>query len=314
MRIDVVVNTTARLHATNPGTLARMRDLSPGVAEVHPTASLAELAATARALADRGSDLVLLSGGDGTFMAGVTALARAFGEDKLPWIGLLPGGTVATVARNWGMRGDPVDLLRRILASRRDLRATPRPTLRVEATTAAGAEARIGFIFGAGLVARFFERYERDGARGYPAAAKIVARIFAESFWDGAYARSVLDPQPCSLEVDGRALAPRAWSLICAAVVRDLGMHMLVTYRAGEDPDRPHLVASPLPSRALGPRAGRVLAGRSIGGPGHFDDLISELVVRFPEAAPYVLDGDTLRAETIRLRAGPLLHVVELPG
>ncbi len=140
-----------------------------------------------------------------------------------------------------------------------------------------------------------------------------MARVFAESFWDGAYARRVLDPQPCTLEVDGRALPPRAWSLICAAVVRDLGMHMLVTYRAGEDPDRPHLVASPLPTRALGPRAARVLRGRSIGGLGHFDDLVGELVVRFPGPAPYVLDGDTLRAATIRLRAGPLIHVLEPP-
>jgi diacylglycerol kinase family enzyme len=310
MRIDVIVNTTARLHAARPRVLDRMAAVAGGAARVHPTASLDALDAAARSLAARGSDLVLLSGGDGTFMAGVTALARAFGEDRLPWIGLLPGGTVATVARNWGMRGDPLDLLGRILAARRDLRAVPRPTLRVEA----GSEARIGFIFGAGLVARFFELYERDGARGYAAAAKIVARVFAASFWDGAYARRVLDPQPCTLEVDGRPLAPEAWSLVCAAVVRDLGLHMIVTHRAGEDPDRPHVVASPLPSRALGPRAGRVLAGRPIGGPGHFDGLVGDLVVRFPSESPYVLDGDTLRAETIRVRAGPVLRVVEPPA
>ena len=128
-----------------------------------------------------------------------------------------------------------------------------------------------------------------------------MARVFAESFWDGAYARRVLDPQPCTLEVDGRALSPEAWSLICAAVVRDLGMHMLVTYRAGEDPDRPHLVASPLPSRALGPRVARVLGGRSIGGVSATSTTSwASLVVRLPGPAPYVLDWDTLRAETIR--------------
>jgi diacylglycerol kinase family enzyme len=309
MRIDVVVNANARLHATRPRLLDRMRTLCEGVATVHPTATLAELDATAREVAARGSDLVILSGGDGSYMAGVTALARAFGEERLPRIALVPGGTVSTVARNWGMAGEPAAVLGRLIRARHALRDVPRPTLRVR-----GDEARLGFIFGTGLVASFFDVYYAEGGRGYAGAARIVARIFAESFWNGALARRVLDPMPCTLEVDGRRLAPEAWSLVCAAVVRDLGIHMLVTYRAGEDPARPHLVASPLTSRALGPRAPLVLAGRRIGGADHFDDLMGELVVRFPSAAgAYVLDGEVLRAAEVRVSAGPVIRVVEAP-
>lgn len=325
MRIDVVVNANARLHATRPRLLDRMRRLCDGVATVHPTVTLAELEATARELAARGSDLVILSGGDGTYMASVTALARAFGEDRLPRIGLVPGGTVATVARNWGMAGEPAAVLGRLLRGRATLRDVTRPTLRVRGATGASAadaaEERLGFIFGTGLVASFFDVYYAEGARGYGGAARIVARIFAESFWDGALARRVLDPMPCTLEVDGRQLAPEAWSLVCAAVVRDLGLHMLVTYRAGEDPARPHLVASPLTSRSLGPRAPLVLAGRRIAGEGegHFDDLVGELVVRFQGGAgggggAYVLDGDVLHAAQVRVSAGPVIRVVEMPG
>jgi diacylglycerol kinase family enzyme len=278
MRIDVIVNTTARLYATRPHHLDRLRRAGAGAVLVHETATLAALAAAVSAIAARGSDLVVLSGGDGTFMAGVTALARAFGEERLPRLALLPGGTVATVARNWGMAGDPVALLERLLRHRHRLRFTSRPTLRVAETTAGVAgDERVGFIFGTGLVASFFDVYYAQGARGHAGAARIVARVFAESFWGGALARRVLDPLPCSIEVEGRRLAPDAWSLVCAAVVRDLGIHMLVTYRAGEDPGRPHLVASPLPSRRLGPRAPLVLAGRCIGGRGHFADLASRV-------------------------------------
>jgi hypothetical protein len=319
MRIDVVVNATARLHATRPRIEDRMRRLCEGVATVYPTRSLAELDAAALDIAARGSDLVLLSGGDGSFMAGVTALARAFGEDRLPRIGLVPGGTVATVARNWGMRGPPATVLARLLEGRGRLRAVARPTLRVRA----GGEERVGFIFGTGLVASFFDVYYADGARGYAGAARIVARIFAESFWGGPLARRVLDPMPCTIEVEGRVLAPRAWSLVCASVIQDLGIHMRVTYRGGEDPARPHLVASPLSSRALGPRAPLVLAGRRIGGEGHFDDLVRDFTVRFgapglspgglPYRGPYVLDGDVLRAAEVRVSAGPVLQVVTLP-
>ncbi|MFT3767693.1 MAG: diacylglycerol kinase family protein [Minicystis sp.] len=313
MRIDVIVNATARRFAARPGLLDRIRRLAAGAAAVHPTATLADLDEAARAIAARGSDLVLLTGGDGTFMAGVTALTRAFGEERLPRLGLVPGGTVATVARNWGSTGDPDVVLARLLRAPDRLDAIPRQTLRVRATRAGVEEERVGFIFGTGLVANFFDVYYADGARGYAGAARIVARIFAESFWDGPLARRVLDPMPCAIEVDGRRLDPSAWSLVCAAVIRDLGIHMHVTYRAGEDPRRVHLVASPLSSRALGPRAPLVLAGRSIGGPGHFDDLVGDFVVRFPEVGPYVLDGDVLRAEAVKVAAGPVIRVVVPP-
>jgi diacylglycerol kinase (ATP) len=318
MRIDVIVNTTARRYAADPRLVDRLRRVSNEgkyAAAVHETATLEALAATAGALAARGTDLVVLSGGDGTFMAGVTALARAFGEDRLPRLALLPGGTVATVARNWGMAGDPVALLERLLRDPDRLRFVARPTLRVSGVTGgASSGERLGFIFGTGLVASFFDEYYARGARGYAGAARIVGRIFAESFWGGPLARRVLDPLPCTIEVEGRRLGPEAWSLVCAAVVRDLGIHMLVTYRAGEDPARPHLVASPLPSSQLGPRAPLVLAGRSIGGRDHFDDLVRGFTVRFPPGGgPYVLDGDVLRTDEVRVAAGPAIHVAARP-
>jgi diacylglycerol kinase (ATP) len=314
MRIDVIVNTTARRHLGTPSLLRRMRRLCGGAVVVHPTANLAELDAAVRAVASRGTDLVVFSGGDGTFMAGMTALTRAFGDD-LPMLAFLPGGTVATLSRNWGTSGEPVALLRAIIDQRRGLVTVVRPTLRVSAELADRIEERTGFMFGTGLVARFFELYYEAGAKGYAGAARIVARIFAESFYGGAYARRVLDPLPCLIEVEGRVLEPRAWSLVCAAVVRDLGIHMQVNYRAGEDPGRIHLVASPLSSRALGPRAPLVLAGKPIGGEGHFDDLVRDFAVRFPEPTspgPYVLDGEMLRAKIVRVRPGPRIRVVDL--
>jgi hypothetical protein len=315
MRIDVIVNTTARRFAGRPRLVDRFRRACAEAAALHETGSLAALDEAAAAIAARGTDLLVLCGGDGTFMAGVTALARACGEDRLPVLALIPGGTVATVARNWGMRGDPLALLGRLIQGVDRLGFTPRPTLRVAAETGGTTEERIGFIFGTGLVAGFFDVYYARGARGYGGAARIVARVFVESFFGGALAHRVLDPLPCSIEVEGRKLGPEAWSLVCAAVVADLGLHMRVTYRAAEDPARPHLVASPLAGRQLGPRAPLVLAGQRIGGPGHFDDLAREFVVRFPgDAGPYVLDGDVLRAAAVRVSAGPVIRVVDAPG
>jgi diacylglycerol kinase family enzyme len=314
MRIAVIVNTTARLYKRSPARIERTQRACDGIADLHLTSSLPELEAASAEVASRGADLVILSGGDGSFMAGVTALERAFGKGaRLPRIALLPGGTVATIARNWGFAGDPEAHLADLLARRGDLQTTLRPSLRVASTVGPASTERIGFIFGTGLVAKFFEAYYAEGAGGYAGAARIFARVFAGSFVGGAFARRILDPLPCSLEVDGRRLDPEAWSLVCAAVVPDLGLHMRVTYRAGEDLRRPHLVASPLPPHQLGPRAPFVLAGKRIGGRGHFDDLVGELTVRFPGEGPFVLDGDMLRADEVRVTAGPPLEVVLPP-
>jgi diacylglycerol kinase (ATP) len=317
MRIDVIVNTTARRYERAPQLVSELRIASMGRATFHATRDLEELDRACQQAAAAGSELVVLTGGDGSLMAGTTAIARAFGE-RLPKIGFLPAGTAAIVSKNWGIVGKPHALLSRIFHAGAGIRTDRHPTLRVRAETGRGVEERVGFIFGTGLVAKFFELYYEDGARGNAGAARLVARIFAESFVGGSFARRVLDPLPCAIEVDGARLERDAFSLVCAAVVRDLGLHMRVTYRAGEDLARPHLVVNALPTAKLGPRMFQVLAGKPIGGEGAFDGLVGEFAVRFParegeavSEGPYVLDGDLLSASVVTVSAGPVLSVVK---
>jgi hypothetical protein len=219
---------------------------------------------------------------------------------------LAPAGTVANAARVWGQRAGLLPTLSRVCSGKLPP-ARERPTLRV---TASGAE-RVGFTFGTGLVARFFERYYAEGAGGNRAAVRIALRTFASSLFGGAYASSVLDPLPCEIEADGLVLAPRAWSLVVASVLDDVGIGMRVTYRGGEDPARPHLVATPLTARELGPQAPRVLLGRPLRGEGVFDAQVRRAVVRFPgQDGPWVLDGDLERASEVTIGAGPIVRIV----
>jgi diacylglycerol kinase (ATP) len=310
MRIDVIANTNARAYRRDSSLLSDIRRVSAGKAQVHATNHVDELGAICEQIAHRGSDLVVLSGGDGSFMAGVTALAGAFGTRRLPRIGLFPGGTVATVARNFGLKGSPVALLEQLLTTPHAFGTTRSATLRVRQTLGTETIERVGFIFGTGLVARFFDVYYRDGATGYAGAARIAALTFVDSFYGGPYARRVLTPMPCSIEAEGKPMEGDQWSLVCAAVVHDVGIGMKVNYRAGEDLERVHLVASQLEPAALGPRAPMVFLGKCIGGRGHVDKLVKTFVVRFSPDGPYVLDGEMLRATEVSVQAGPQIDVV----
>jgi len=325
-RVVAIVNRRARRLEATPGAhplLDALRARRPNV-RVIETSSMEELDAAAEDLAREVPDAIVLAGGDGSYMAGITALVRAFAaagrsEDALPAIALAPGGTVSTVARNWGFRGGGLfsrgeDQAARYAArlldavSRGRARATLRPTLRAKDDDTE----RVGFIFGAGLVSRFFEVYDEEGARGYRGAASIVARIFAGSFSHGVLAERVLTPVPCILEVDGvRAKEDKA-SLVCASVVRDLGIGMRLLYRAAEEHDRFHVVATPLGPAKLGPQLPLVLAGKPLLGAGNVDTLARTLELRFEGGGAYVLDGELLRTERVRVTAGPVLRILSV--
>jgi diacylglycerol kinase (ATP) len=308
-RTDIIVNPHARRFRVRPALVEELTALAGVRATVSVTPTLDELERVARAARERGSERVVLCGGDGTFMAGLSALARVFGERALPELVFAPAGTVATVARNWGHTRDLLETVKRV-SSDAALPSELRPTLRIREPD---ANERLGFMFGSGLVARFFDRYYAAGAGGYPAAARIAARVFAGSFLGDAYSRSVLDPLPCVLSVDGRELEARAYSLVLASVVRDVGLHLWVCHRAGEDPERPHLVASALSPSKLGPQAPRVFLGKPLIGEGCFDGLVHELELRFAaEVGPYVLDGDVFHAKTVVVSAGPRIRVVSV--
>jgi len=323
LRATVIVNRRARRLVAAGRLLDELCRPRPGI-EIVETSSPEDLDDVARALAARAGEgsvaereAVVLAGGDGSYMAGATALARAFGDRPLPALAFAPGGTVGTVARSWGASGDPVRRAARLLEAivRGSFRSVRRPTLRVaeEGRPPTPGHERIGFIFGAGLVARFFEIYESRGAGGNVAAARIVARVFAGSFVGSRFARSVLEPTSCTLRVDGAEAPFDRISLLCASVVRDLGLGMRLTYRAGEHLDRFHAVATPLGPRALGPQMPLVLAARPLLGP-RIDALAARLELRFAEGrGAYVLDGDLFRADAIALTPGPAIDVIE-PG
>ena len=277
-------------------------------ARVHETRSLAELDRVARDLAGSRPSAVVVAGGDGSAMEGLSALFRAF-PGEIPPVALAPGGTVATIARNLGMRGPERARCRRVVRAACEGGARTRrvPTLRVRDD--AGGD-RIGFIFGAGLVARFFDVYDAAPRQGIGSAAAIAARVLLGSITGAPLARRVLSQVACRLEVDGEPSPARAWSLVLASVVPHVGLGVRATYRGGEALDRFHAVASTLPARGLAGQVPRVLTGRPMRGAHQVDALARSLRVVFEEPGTYILDGDAQRATEVRVEMGPVVTLL----
>jgi diacylglycerol kinase family enzyme len=305
--VDLVINRRARRLAEGAAVrTALLRVAGEHGARVHETWTLEELDEVARGIRSRGTETVVLAGGDGSHMAGLSALARVFG-DAIPRIALAPGGTVNTVARNLAIRGDAVRSARRaVVAAGRAGTTTSQPTLRI--TDDAGGE-RVGFIVGAGLVASFFDAHYAGGHPGLLGAAALATRVLGGAVAGTALARRILAPVACTLVVDGEASPCRAWSLVLASVLRDVGLHIRATYRGGEG-GRFHVVASGASRQALALDAPRVLAGLPLRGEPHLDAQATSLAMTFEEQGAYVLDGDVFHARTVRVTPGPTVRLV----
>jgi len=313
--VDLVVNRNAKnLGEDSPVRRALLEAAARHGARVHETHSLLELADVAQDVAQRvaeqGPSGGVLGGGDGSSMAGVTALWHAFG-DAMPKVALAPGGTVGIVARNLYGRAHAGAAVRgaRLVKAVCEGTAveTTTPTLRVRDD--AGGD-RIAFIFGAGLVARFFDVYEAGARQGIGVAAGLAGRAFLGSIVGTDFAKNVLTPVACRLEVEGEERASRAWSLVLASVVKDVGLGVKATYRAGERTDRFHAVASRRGPRGLATQVPRVLTGRGMVGEDQVDALVARLKVRFEGAGAYVVDGDVVRAGEVTVEAGPVVRVM----
>lgn len=272
------------------------------------TTSAEDLARAAERITRTGARVVVLCGGDGTYHAGVTALYHAAPDRPLPPIAFARAGTVSIVARNWGSSRDLLTTVRRAVGPEERWRLTRRATL---AVSERGGATRIGFTFGMGLVASFFEEYDRRGAHGNAAAFAIVARLFVGGLRGDEFSRKILAKVPTRLVVDGEPHPESAFSLILASVLRDVGLHTLVAHRAGEDLERPHVVASVLPARNLALNWPRVVLGRPIADERGLDRLSRVTEIEFLGGpGPYVLDGDTFRAQAVTVRGGPPIRVV----
>lgn len=320
--VALIINKNARKFLLNSALISQARGMSYAKAKVYVTSSIAELSQVTHELALKNVDRVILCGGDGTYSAGVSALYHAFNKESLPVVSLVAAGTVCTIARDIGYQtSSPIlhqidKILHHVYHQHSDTLLIERPTLSI---VAKGNVEKIGFIFGVGLVAAFFDAYESKSNTSFSPtpkkAALITARVFLESFFNGPFARKILEPVGCKINVDGHTMDWPASSLVLASVIKNVGLGMRVTYRAGEDVTKPHVIVSGLLPKQLGPRLIRVLRGRSIARSAqepHFDNLAQTLNVLFSKAqSPYIVDGDLFYAKQITIKAGPVLRFLK---
>jgi len=308
--LAVLVNPRARGARRDPELASRLAAIIAARGEVITT-STETLAEVCQGLCARGVSLVALCGGDGTGQATLTELIRAYraAGRALPSFALLRGGTVNTVARNLGIRGEPATILARIVAALDRDGALPTITQPI-----LSVNGRHGFLFAAALGARFLELYYEAEEPGPARAAYLAARVSGSALVGGALTALLFRPARVAITIDDEPPLQLDARLLVASTVADVGVGMRICPRATALPDRFQLIASGLLPREMARQLPAVLAGRALVGSPHIDRLAARVRLTFSTEEPYTLDGDLFRATSIELALDDTITIVRVPA
>jgi diacylglycerol kinase family enzyme len=303
--IRILVNVNARRAARQPRLVARLRTIVGRHGDVAETRNPSDLVRAVDACRFDRVDLVAVCGGDGTYTRVLTTLAARYGVDPYPSLAFLPGGTVNTIARNFGVVGRPEEVLQRLVRRIDDgcIDASLRPTKTLRIGDG------LGFVFGAALAGKFYEAYYRGGGAGLPKAARLLSRIVGGAMVGRPFAKQVLEPIECDVTVDGKKLATRHFSLLVAGTVPSVGLGIRVLPRFDEDLHTFQFVATGETLRRLAVQIQRVWRGAGLVGPTTTDALARTVDLRFAAPSPCVIDGEMVVERHVRLRLGPTFRL-----
>lgn len=137
------------------------------------TQSLDDLVRVAREFHSRKIEILALNGGDGSIHWAIRAFRQVYGNDPLPPIALLRGGTMNVLANNLGIRGRPSDILYRLVE-----RYGQGQTLPTRKVLLIQANEHFGFLFADRIAVTFLEEYYRrkGGSLG-------VLLLLLQTYW-----------------------------------------------------------------------------------------------------------------------------------
>jgi diacylglycerol kinase family enzyme len=290
--IGVVVNPHAR--GNRNGGSERVRRLGEVVGPdgcVRVTESLPAIEEVAREFRDRGTDVLAICGGDGSYHCTLTGFRRVYGEAALPKLLPLRAGTINYVANDTGgRRARPEQVLARVVRDYRrggNFETTERDLLRVN-----GEEH--GFVLSFGTAVNYLRAYYALERQGPAQAARLLARLIVSAVAGTHAARAVFQAVAADVDCDGLPVPFRQFTFFFASTVDQIALGFRPTYLGTRKPGYFHVVGGPIPALRLIRRILRVYRGFPTGEPTLFDSLGRRLSVRFFRPEAYMIDGDIL--------------------
>ncbi len=312
--IGLITNPRSRANQRDPSKSRKLGYLIGSHGKAEATKSLDDLYRVCEEFKKERIEYLGISGGDGTMHHTLTAMIRTYGEQPLPAIAILRGGTMNTIANSLNIHGETPQLLFELVDKHRrgcghELAVFEKSVLQVGD--------KYGFIFGNGIIYNFLHEYYSTGHPSPATATKLIASAAASTLVNGPLANRIYRRFRATVRADGDTWARQDFITVAAAVVEQIGLGFKPFYRCNEKPGSFAVLGIHTTAFGFVSELGRIHAGRPMRRDKAIDTCAREVVFTPLEAdrLEYIVDGDTYAQEgELTLRTGPLLRFVRLTG
>jgi diacylglycerol kinase family enzyme len=304
--IGVITNPRSKANKRDPSKMTRLAFLLGSRGEAQATRSLDDLHRVAEAFKAAQIDILGINGGDGTIHVTLTAFLKVYGDAPFPKVAILRGGTLNTIAKSLGIRGDTQEILYEIIDryhAGETFRTIERPVLRIGD--------QFGFIFGNGLVSNFLEAYYGTGAPSPAVAAKLLFRGIGSLIVGGPLSKRLFRRFNGRVTVDGEEWARRDYTAVAASTISEIGLGFKPFYRCTEKPG--HFALLGIHTSALGfaLELGRIHRGKPMKRHKTIDAIAREVLLESDEEFGFTIDGDIHKVNgSLTLTTGPTLSMI----
>jgi diacylglycerol kinase family enzyme len=315
--IGLITNPRSRANQRDPSKPRKLGYLigSHGTAEA--TKSLDDLYRVCEEFKKERIEILGISGGDGTMHHTLTAMIKTYGDQPLPMVAMLRGGTMNTIAKSLGIHGETPKLLFELVDKHRRGLGAEFDVIEREVLQVGD---KYGFIFGNGVIYNFLHEYYATGNPSPSTAAKLISSAALSTMVGGDLAGRIYRRFHAHVIADGDEWARRDFITVAAAVVREIGLGFKPFYRCNEVPGAFALLGIHTTAFGFVSELPRIMAGKPMRRDKVIDRVAREVVFtplgdRAGEKLEYIIDGDTYICDgSLTIRTGPRLRFIRLTG
>ncbi len=310
--IGLITNPRSRAYQRDPSQPRKLGYLIGNHGTAEATKSLDDLYRVCEEFKKERIEILGISGGDGTLHHTLTAMIQTYGEQELPLVAILRGGTMNTIAKSLNIRGRTPQLLFELV----DKHRLGQPFDVFEKQVLQVGD-KYGFIFGNGIVYNFLHEYYKAGLPSPKEAAKLISRAAASAMVNGPLAQRIYRRFRARVVADGDSWACEDFITVAAAVVREIGIGFTPFYRCDEQPDKFAVLGIHTSKMGFVTELPRIFAGKPMRRDKVIDVIASEVRFTPMEAGrlEYIIDGDTYSCDgELVLKTGPKLRFIRLTG
>ena len=217
--IGVILNPSARINKKKTAHIIKeFIEIFGNNAIVRATTGREEIPQVIQKFHKEGIKLLLISGGDGTICNVLTTYINLYGQDELPIIVPLMGGTINMIGTDVGLRENQLSVCRKlndIIKSKKKIPITERGLLEVNDRNL--SQSNYGFTWIDGLLYRFMIDYYSKGA-GVQVASMLTIKIILMSLADSK--NGMFKQIDSSVFIDDKALPNKKHIFIISSCLK----------------------------------------------------------------------------------------------